>query len=196
MRIKITKKEIDLIFKNRNLKKWDKIIETYIFLLDNIKNADRKDISAEYQRKFNYFYQVRRNAKWRGEFYKIFFNYSKRNISDFELVLKKLYLKTGKVEASFASKFVATVNPRLPIIDRHVLSFLGQKLPQNRNDNNNRIFKIAELYKEMTREFTRFLENEPEGNYLIKRFIKEYPKIKISKMKMLDFVLWQSGGKK
>jgi hypothetical protein len=194
MFIKITKEQIDEIFKNRNCKRWEKNIKTYIFLLDNIKNAHKKYILAEYQRNFNYFYQVRRNIKWRSEFYKLFFKYVKSNKSDFSDVLMALYKRTGNVEASFSSKFIATINPKLPIIDRHVLSFLGEKLPSYKNDKD-RIAQIVKLYEKMNVEFADFLENTEEGKYLVKKFVSEYPDIKISKMKMLDFVLWQSGGK-
>lgn len=194
--IKLTKEEVDDVFNRRDKKKWEKIIGVYIFLLENITRADAVDVSGEYQKKFNYFYQVRRNALWRKEFYALFVRYSKNGKSDFADVLQTLHVKTGKIEASFASKFAATINPDLPLIDRHVLNYIKRKLPSSQRSPADRMFTIIALHDAMRKEFTAFLNNTPSGKHLIKRFKVEYPKAKISEMKMLDFVLWQSGGKK
>ena len=40
-----------------------------------------------------------------------------------------VYEKTGRIEASFASKLVATINPRMPVVDRIVLKNLYWRLP-------------------------------------------------------------------
>lgn len=102
------------------------------------------------------------------------------------------------MEASFASKMAATLDPDLPIIDRHVLSYIGRKLPparKGKDNQNERVRAIIILHKEMERGFKVFLKT-PTGRYLVQRFRREHPGTKISEMKMLDFVLWQSGGKK
>lgn len=41
--------------------------------------------------------------------------------------------------------------------------------------------------------FDDFLKTE-NGKYLVEQFVREYPNAKISKIKMLDFVLWQTRG--
>ena len=196
LEIHLTKKEVDDVFNRRDKKKWEKIIGVYTFLLENLARADAVDVSGEYQKKFNYFYQVRRNAQWREDFYALFFRYSKGKNADFADILKTLHVKTGKIEASFASKFAATIDPELPLIDRHVLSHIERKLPSSQWSPADRMFAIIELHDAMRKEFAAFLSDTPSGKHLIKRFKAEYPKVKISEMKMLDFVLWQSGGKK
>ena len=195
MRIKLTKKEIDAVFKKRNPKKWDKILDVYVFLIENLDRTDNPDISAEYQKKFNYFYQVRRNAKWRKKFYSLFSKYANRRNANFGNILNAIYKETGMVEASFSSKFAATIDADLPLIDRHVLTYIDRKLPSNQQDPEDRIAAIIELHDNMKREFNAFLRT-PRGRHLISRFTKEHNDKKISHMKMLDFILWQSRGKR
>lgn len=187
--IALTKKDIDAIFKRRNRKKWNKDLAVYDYLVREIDNAH---VLPDYSRKFNYFYQVRRNAAWRKKFYAIF-HASRGKEIDFADIMDQLFKKTGQVEASFASKLAATLDPRLPIIDRHVLSYIGRKLPPSHKESKERILTIIALHREMKREFKKFLKHKT-GKYLLKRFRAEHPLSTANEMKMLDFVLWQSGG--
>lgn len=193
IKIKLTKKEIDAFFKDRDLARWKKDVEVYAFLREKLSEADT---TPEYKRRFNYFYQVRRNSAWREKFYALYFKHAKKGSTDFGKVLNALFIETGKVEASFASKFTATIDPSLPIIDRHVLSYIDRKLPPNGWSKEKRIAHIIELHKEMKQEFELFLKNTAPGRHLVARVSKQDGDKGISTMKMLDFVLWQSGGKK
>jgi hypothetical protein len=188
--IGLTKEKISAIFEGRNRGKWDKYLEVYDHLLRELDNAQEV---SDYEKSFNYFYQVRRGEIWRKKFYDLFYSLRNKRV-DFADIINELFQRTDRVEASFASKLAATLNPDLPIIDRHVLSYIGRKLPSPYKENKERIAAIITLHKEMEREFNAFLKTE-SGKYLLERFRKEYPHSKISEMKMLDFVLWQSGGK-
>lgn len=196
IRIKLKKEEIDAVFRKRNKKKWDRLLDDYLFLQENLDRADAPGTSAQYQKKFNSFYQVRRNAGWRKKFYALFFLHAKKGKTDFAAVLNELHKRTGQVEASFASKFVATIDPGLPVIDQRVLTYIDRRLPPSQREPKDRISAIIELHGDMRKEFAAFLKNTTVGKHLIKRFTEEYGDKKISPMKMLDFVLWQSGGKK
>ena len=160
----------------------------------NLLNV-RKD--KLYQKNFNNFYRITpfRNQKWQKEFYKLL-ETSKRNKNIvFGDILNTLYKKTSSIEASFASKAVATINPRLPVIDSVVLRNLRKqgnimmRLPYYHE--NNRINKIKKLHKEMRRLFNVFLRTK-NGKYLVKRFREEYTGVNITKIKMLDLILWQT----
>src|SRR5687767_5019275 len=61
----------------------------------------------EFQTRFNGFYRVRRNADWRSQFYALL-EREKSAKRPFPVVLRALSKATGRVEASFASKLVAT----------------------------------------------------------------------------------------
>ncbi len=145
IKIRLTKEDIDVIFKIRNKDKWNKNLGVYNELVRELKNAHNVQ---GYERNFNYFYQVRRNAEWRGKFYALFYSSRDKEV-DFAYILNELFNRTGRVEASFASKLIATLNPSLPIIDRHVLSYIGRKLPSlsKNKDNKERIVIIIALYK-------------------------------------------------
>lgn len=161
----------------------------YLWIQNNVYSRNiYKD--KEFQRKFNVFYGITpfRNEEWQKIFYKLF-ETNKNQRVDFRDILNKFYKKTGRIEASFISKFVATINPKLPIIDSVVLKNLKLKLPYTRTEN--RITKTVKIYLILTQSFTMFIKTK-NGKYLIKRFIEEYPNADITKVKMIDLILWQT----
>lgn len=96
--------------------------------------------------------------------------------------------KTSRIEASFASKLIATVNPNLPVIDRFVVKNIGLKLPNY--NNSSRIDLLVNLYEQLTTQFEHYLLS-PEGETLTSEFDKFYPNAAITNIKKLDLVLWQ-----
>ena len=87
-----------------------------------------RDVSRDhdYQRRFVGFYRVRRDARWRDAFFQMLQSCKSQPLT-IEAVLHRLHEATGQVEASFASKLVATINPNLPVIDSVVLRNLGHQ---------------------------------------------------------------------
>jgi hypothetical protein len=69
MKLNLSKHEIDAIFNVRDEKRWLKNLGVYEYLLREMDRAHEEEVLADYQRNFNYFYQVRRNAEWRKKFY-------------------------------------------------------------------------------------------------------------------------------
>lgn len=189
--IHLNKKQIE-----NALPKVKKGLEKYVWLQTKLDSSSiHKD--RLYQTKFNYFYRITpfRNQKWQKEFYELL-ETSKRNKNIvFVDILNTLYKKTGRIEASFASKLIATINPRLPVIDSVVLGNLRKqgnivmRLPYSSDDN--RIHKIKQLHNKLNQLFVEFLRTK-NGKYLVKRFTKEYPNVNITKIKMLDLILWQT----
>lgn len=103
--------------------------------LDLKVGAESLDVSAPeaaaFQRSFNGFYGVRRNATWRSQFYTIF-EAAKDWGDDHQIVFRRaldaLYALTGRVEASFVSKLVATLHPSAPVIDKLIRDFLAARV--------------------------------------------------------------------
>lgn len=180
----ITKEQL-----KKTLPKIKKGLELYLWIQSEVP---KRDISKdrEFQRKFNAFYKVRRNQTWQKDFYELL-EVSKKGEVSFEDILNRLHKKTGKIEASFSSKLVATINPTMPVIDTIVFKNLGLKLPLT--NTKNRVAVINELYQVLIQKFFHYLKSD-DGKHLTVQFKKEYPKAKISKVKMLDFVLWQMRG--
>lgn len=143
----------------------------------------------DFQRAFNAFYRVRRDARWQSTFYRIL-EQSKGKGPSFAEVLRALLAATGRVEASFASKLVASVDPATPVIDAFVLKNLGLRLPRP-GPIEIRLARIVELHDRIRWIFSDYLGSDM-GRHLVARFEKSYPDRHVTQVKMLDLVLWQA----
>lgn len=181
--IDITKEEIDLA-----IPKVQEGLKKYYFIQEKFNHVNIQN-DLIFQKKFNGFYKVRRDAKWRESFYDIFENSRDSSCTDFKTVLEQIYERTNRVEASFTSKLIATINPNLPVLDKFVLDNTNLKLPYN--GAKNRLNKIVKIYSELIEKFDHFKKTE-NGKYLVLKFQKEFPNYKITETKMIDLVLWQS----
>lgn len=103
---------------------------------------------------------------------------------------RPLHNTTGRVEASFASKLVASVNPDLPVIDAFVLRNLGLRLPRA-GVIDSRLRRMVDLYDQIQRLFAEYLETAV-GRRLIVSFEQAYPGRGLTPVKTLDLVLWQA----
>ena len=181
--INITKEEINLA-----IPKVKEGLKKYYLIQEKFNNINfQKDLI--FQKKFNGFYKIRRDAEWRESFYDIFQNSRSTVCTDFKTVLEQIHEKTNRVEASFTSKLIATINPNLPVLDKFVLNNTNLKLPYN--GAKDRLNKIVKIYSELIEKFDDFKKTE-NGKYLVLKFQKEFPSFKITETKMIDLVLWQS----
>lgn len=142
---------------------------------------------AEFQKRFAGFYRVRRNGDWRAVFFRILEG-AKTSPVSFADALNQLRDATGQVEASFASKLAATVNPDLPVIDSVVVGNLGLTVPKA-NDAR-RIEKLVELHWDLVGAYAGYLASA-EGDELVAAFQRRHHSSSVSRVKMLDLVLWQ-----
>ena len=94
-------------------------LEKYFSLQTAFPKTDvTKD--REFKRNFNGFYRVRRGADWQRSFYDLL-EQQKKCPQSFVDVLTALHSRTGRVEASFVSKLIATANPDQSVIDNFLL---------------------------------------------------------------------------
>jgi hypothetical protein len=147
------------------------------------------DVSAneEFQRRFNGFYRVRRDSKWRSEFFGLLESSKPKGI-DFAEALREINRRCGTIEASFASKLVATLDPAKPVIDKFVLEYFAMRLPRWRSTD--REEKTIELYRELCGKYRTLLHN-PTGKLILELFDLRYPNSEVSELKKVDLVLWQ-----
>ena len=163
-------------------------LEDYCYLIDNVHFVDvSKDLY--FQRKFNYFYKVRRGNEWRNEYYSVFQSVKNVTIS-FDEILNELHRRTKWMEPSFSSKMLATINPEMPIWDSHVLKTLGldQKWESHKTIGNAiQIYKIiCEEYKDY-KNTTEWRENID----VLDSFCSVYPRYSsVSDVKKIDFLMW------
>jgi hypothetical protein len=82
-------------------------IDTYCSLQ---RELHTRDVSADpdYQRRFTGYYRVRRNRAWRQAYFTLLQTHKVHGLP-FEAALSAIAQATGRVEASFASKLVATI---------------------------------------------------------------------------------------
>lgn len=145
-----------------------------------------------FQREFNYFYKIRRNKEWRNYFYNLFEKCKIKAAVDFSNILHELYAGTQNVEASFSSKMLATLNPKMPIWDSIVISRLGLKQSTSANKDK-RLYETIETYAQMVSWYDEFLGTRL-AEKIIGTFNCKFPQyVSISEVKKIDFVLWAAG---
>lgn len=173
-----------------NLHKRSSDIEHYYNLIGKIQTTD---ISADedFQREFNFFYKIRRDADWRKAFYDLFEELKTKNDVTFEYILRELFNKTGNVEASFSSKMLVSINPDMPIWDSLVLKQLG--ISPAYGSKEKKLAKAIEKYKEIVAWYSKLHLRDTWDEY-VSAFDQAFPEyISISSIKKIDFLLCASG---
>ena len=166
--------------KKRGIEKYAEIIKS--FSLVNVTT------DKDFQRNFNGFYRVRRNSEWQKIFYNIMEN-GKTEALTFEGVLQEIYNKTGRVEASFSSKLIHTLNHNMPIWDQFVLQNLNLKMPICSGEK--KLQKAICIYNKIIQWYEQALSTF-EINQKILEFDEIFPQYSwFSQTKKLDFLLWQ-----
>lgn len=152
----------------------------------------RRDVSrdATFQRRFNGFYRVRRDADWREKYFRLM-EESKVSGAQFAQVLGALHATTGRYEASFASKLVATLDPTQPVIDRFVLENFGLRLPYPYQKD--RESRILQVHTDLAAKYEALLGSDV-GRSICKKVEERYPGTGISDLKKVDLVLRQHRG--
>lgn len=162
-------------------------LHKYLWLQNHRDSGDLR-LNTEYQKRFNHFYRVRRGKTWQEYFYALLEN-KKGTRVEFAEILDALHRSTNRYEASFASKLLATIDPNMPVIDSIVLRNLRLRLPPSTSSD--RLSLIRQLHAKLLSLVQLFLATA-NGRYLVSRFRAAYPNAAISKVKMLDLVLWQT----
>jgi hypothetical protein len=163
-------------------------VKRYIEIMRNFQTVDVSS-DKDFQRKFKNFYKIRRNEQFLEVYYSFLQRNKNKNPSFIE-VLNKLY-KFGKLEASFASKLLATIDPKLPIWDKYVLEHFRLNPPSRLLPKEERIKQANNVYEDLKKSYRELL-NKEESKLVIKLFNEYYPDNKITSIKKIDFIIWQS----
>lgn len=161
-------------------------MDTYIWLQSQVRVCDLS-ANKEFQRKFSGFYRVRRGSLWKERYFDLMES-SKLGGIEFPDALREISRRCGGIEASFASKLVATLDPSKPVIDKFVLEYFGMRLPRWGSEGRER--KTVELYRHLGEKYSAFMQTS-EGKHIQDSFDRRYPDLQISELKKLDLVLWQ-----
>jgi hypothetical protein len=161
-------------------------LDRYLLIQDHVHFCN-VSTNREFQRLFNGFYKVRRNGEWRARFFALLERVKSRGIS-FHDALDELRSATGNIEASFASKLVATIDPSKPVIDEFVLNQFGLSLPYPKaKDRFNRVLCVYECLSDGYAQ----LLSSPTGLMIIECFGRRFGNKNVTPLKKVDLVLWQ-----
>lgn len=163
-------------------------IEKYLYLIDGLKTVDvSKD--KTYQTAYDYFWNVRRNEKWRNGYFKILQLIKTKEKPVFsEIVEQVSNLSINAIEPSFSSKILATIDPNMPIWDSRVLNKLHL---QTTWEGDKTIENAIEMYGKIVKWYEDYLKKpEARENILIfDSYLPEY-KDRITDVKKIDYLLW------
>ena len=144
---------------------------------------------ASYQRRFNALYGVRRDAQWRNSYFTLLEARKSQSAVGFLSVLTAIRDATGRVEASFASKLVATIDPTRAIYDSIVRRNLG--LPQRSIGSSSRIDALCRDYDVIQKALEQMVTSG-EFQPLRARFDATFPEFAhFTDLKVLDLMIWQ-----
>ena len=170
----------------------DTNMRTYLKLMEWARSCDVTK-NSEFQKKYKGFYRVRRNNDWSRPYFE-FMESHKVTGSIFEDVLNHVFDTTGKVEGSFSSKLLATINPHKPIWDKLVLDQLSIRKPvQGQKNKQKQIKESLATYSKLENWYTNYLET-PNAKEVITLFDEMYPFAAImTDVKKIDWALWSMG---
>ena len=159
-----------------------------ILKLSRDKSLDLSTDIDGFQKLFNGYYRIRRNEEWRKEYYNYFESVKNNTDIDFKTIIDELYQRTnGNVEASFASKMLATICPNMPILDSQVLANLDLEIKgykEKKLENAKAVYRqICQRYKEY-----QMTANCKKAIQTFDGLFPNYTDLTVTKK--VDFFLW------
>ncbi|OUO34547.1 hypothetical protein [Olsenella sp. An290] len=162
-------------------------LEGYARIQRTVRETDVSS-DADFQRFYNRFYRVRRNAEWQSSYYAIMEREKATPSMAFGDVLREMHELTGNVEASFTSKMIATLHPDRPIWDSLVLARLGLRLKGTTAQA--KLENAVEVYGKIVSWYETYLATyDAERNIrLFDELLPDYAWL--TPVKKVDFLLW------
>ncbi len=168
---------------------YDKL-SIYKYIQDNLQQCDVSN-DANYQKAFKNFYRVRRNNKWRKDFFSILEQEKNNQEIRFDNILCQVYRKSGKVETSYCSKLVATIDPNRPVWDTFVLNHLKLLKPSYNPKRQKQIANCCNVYLQIEQWMTKSINQQCFKQWVL-LFDQSFPQfICFTDIKKLDLFLWQ-----
>ena len=181
----------------------DYVLENINGILDNLKESKlnaykltqdqlhKVDVSTNtaYQKAFTGFYVLRLpiSEAYKG-YYSVLEKHKHEKDVSFSTIIDELCIVTGRIEASFSSKILATINPNVAPLDRLILGHLDLSLPKHYESD--RLRKCVITHEKLVRKMSALAED----NRFVKiksAFENRFPMYRFSDIKILDLVLWQ-----
>lgn len=168
-------------------------LKEYMAIIEYVQQ-DSFEATPSFRKTYNGFYRVRqKSSDWYKKYYELM-EKQREDKKSFEEILRALYAVGGCLDVSFASKLMATVDPKLPIWDQYVIQNLGLKSQWEKMrsaDFESRIQVAVCIYQNLQEWYINFT-NSREGKACIEEFDKALPKYKelLTDVKKVDYLLW------
>ena len=125
-------------------------------------------------------------------FFSILEREKRRDQVSFRAVLQEILRETGRLEASFSSKLVATISDNCPVWDRYVLESHDLRAPTWSRDYERRLQRFVDLYLSIQSWSSRVIQEDGFFEWR-SRFDRLFPQFRhFSDIKKLDLLQWQS----
>ena len=162
----------------------------YSFLRERLSSSDITN-DRDFQRTFNGLYQVRkRSAEWKATYYDLMERSKLNSELNFASTLNELYALTRRIEASFASKLVAIINPNSAVYDSVVSQNLCFTPPRQHHLKEQRLRDFVILYERLTERMNRLTRHRSFGA-MSDSLEQAFPGYGITPIRRLDLLLWQ-----
>ncbi len=181
----------------------DSVLEQIDNILDRLKPSKldaykltqdqlhKVDVSKDerYQKTYTGFYVLRlpTTESYKGHFSLLESSKSNGSVGISEII-NSLHNVTGRIEASFSSKIVATINPNIAPLDSVVLGHLGLTLPKSYESN--RLEKCITTHSSLIEKMGALVTDD-RFKKIKQEFSTRHPNYKFTDAKILDLVLWQ-----
>ena len=168
------------------------MLPRYAYIMQTVDKVN-VEFDQDFQTAFNGFYKVRLpDTSYYKGFYRVF-QQSKaiRDNLTYGVILDELYSITGRVEASFASKILATLNANQPIWDSRVLKYLAVEL-SGRTDRE-KLNSAKMLYSQIEKLYDEYMRTEEARKNIavFDAFLPDYTWI--NNVKKIDYMMWDLG---
>ena len=168
------------------------MLPRYTYIMQTVDKVN-VEFDPNFQKAFNGFYNVRLpDTSYYKGFYRVF-QQSKVNRDNltYGMILDELHSVTGRVETSFASKILATLNANKPIWDSRVLKCLHDEL-SGRSDEE-KLNSAKALYSRIEKLYGEYMKTE-EAEKNVAFFDDFFPDYTwISNVKKIDYMMWGLG---
>ena len=191
--------DVDNVFTEKTVKRIAAGLQQYQAIMRLKQNIDEKSLE-EFQKKVNGFYKIiRRSHVWYDNYYSLFVSLlqdkTKAETITFEKIVRELFSRTGRIESSFSSKMLATINPNMPILDKYSLAAMEIKVPSKWRKSKIQLLDDAISTYDCVIKWYDNLEKETSlYKAVVDKFDEHFPNSGITDVKKIDFVLWQMRG--